>query len=213
MKSQLLVITTLFLALSSATQGATLVVDQQGFLPTTQRSGGVTGTGVQTFVPTQSNLAGVDIYLFSVAQFLFDGSGGIDFTADVTLNVYAASGPEDFQYDENGAIVSSALLLDTQGTQEGWAEFRWNPVAVTPATFYALEFTTDNGAFAASSDNPYGAGQRLEPGLGRDYFDLQFITYYDEGFAVVPVPAAAWLFGSAVLGLAALRRRGHSEAR
>ena len=78
MKTQLLVITTLLSALSAATQGATLMVDQEGFLPTTQRSGGVTGTGVQTFVPTQNNLAGVDIYLFGVAKFLFDGSGDID---------------------------------------------------------------------------------------------------------------------------------------
>ncbi|MGR8918850.1 MAG: hypothetical protein ACU85V_04475 [Gammaproteobacteria bacterium] len=184
--------------------GAALVEDQRAFSASSGVSGGFTGTVAQSFQPGAENLAGVDVFLYSVARFIPDGGGAVDYTADTTLSVYSASGPEDFSYVANPPLTTAAFFLDTGTSREGWAEFRFDPVAVTPDTFYVLEFTTDNGAFGAASSDPYARGQALESGLGRDYFDLHFLTFSDDSFAV-PLPAGIWLLAPALAAF--LRRR------
>ena len=181
---------------------AALLVDQQG---ATNYGGGVS-LGIQSFTPARGNIAGIDVFLYSVAKFA-DGGPEIDYTANITLNLYTASGQEDFGYAANGSLLTDTFFLDTAGTREGWATLRFDPIALTPETFHIMELTTDNGVFAVAANDPYSRGQRLEPGIGRDYFDMRFVTYYDSGFSSVPLPAAAWLFGSAPLGLGVVKRR------
>lgn len=173
-------------AVASPSHAAT-VADQRGFSPASAVSGGFTGTVAQSFQPGLTNLAGVDVFLFSVAKFI--SGGGIDYTADVSLSVFTASDPEDATYLAEPPIVAADFALDTMATREGWAEFRFAPVAVIPDTYYILELMTDNGAFGTSSNDGYTRGQVIEPGLGRDYFDVHFVTN-----AAVPVPAAWALF-------------------
>lgn len=186
---------------------AALVADQRGFLPGTGVGGGFTGTIPQSFQPATDNLAGVDVFLFSVAASL--PGGGLDTTADVSLAVFTATGPEDTAYATGSPIVTDNFALDTLGTREGWAEFRFAPVLVTPDTYYVLEFTTSSGAFGTAAGDPYPRGQAIEAGLGRDGFDIHFITYTDDEFVPVPLPGAMVLLAPllGLLGWTARARR------
>ncbi len=198
------IVQTVALILAAPFAHAAIVIDQQGLTSSDVVSGGV-NPGIQSFQPSVNNIAGIDVFLYSVAK--FDGNGGIDYTADVTFSLYQATGPEDFSYASNSVLASGTFLLDTLTTREGWAEFRFAPLAVTPDSYYIFEVTTDNGFFGVSSNNSYLRGQRLEPGLGRDYFDMHFISYADTEFNAIPLPAAAWLFGFAMTGLAGFKIR------
>ncbi len=181
---------------------AALVIDQEGFGPSDGVSGGWTGTRAQSFQPAANNIAGVDIYLYSVAKWIDDGPE-IDYTANVSFSLYAASGPEDFGYAANPVLADGTFFLDAGTPRVGWAVFRFAPVPVTPETYYVLQFTTDNGNFGVTTNNTYKRGQTLEPGLERDYFDLHFITYSESTF--VPEPATLVMLGLG--GLFLLKRR------
>lgn len=195
-----------FLSALPAAVPAALLVDQQGFVGNVGVSGGWSQIVRQSFQPGADNLAGVDVYLYNVAQWI-DGGPDIDTTASVSFALFTATGPEDFGYIANEPLATGAFFLDTQGTRNGWAEFRFAPLAVTPDTYYVLQFTADNGIFGVTAQSSYTRGQVLEPGLQRDYFDLHFVTYMDDAYvSSVPVPAAAWLFGSGLLALAGTAR-------
>lgn len=96
----------------------------------------------------------------------------------------------------NEVLATVNFFLNKGPRQIGWAEHRWDVIQMTQETQYIMELTTDNGVFGSGA-NIYDRGQRLESGLQRDYFDLNFITYFDDAFvSPVPVPAAVWLFDS-----------------
>ena len=86
-------------------------------------------------------------------------------------------------------------------------EFRWesSPVSVSPGGLYYLQFTSTAGAIGAGVPGSYSGGATLAGGgnLFNGGADLAFRTY---SAAAVPVPAAVWLFGSA-LGLLGWMRR------
>ena len=190
----------------SASIQAALVADQVAFGPGDIVSGGL-GTVGQSFQPGATNLAGIDLYLYSVAKFT-GNDGEIDYTANLTLSLHAASSSEDFSAFNTPALVTANYFLDTGTSRTGTAEFRWTPIEVSPDSYYAISLTTDNGVYGAASNNPYTRGQVMEFGLQRDYFDLDFTTYYDDEFtSAVPIPAAAWLFASGLIGLSAVARR------
>ncbi|MGR8949269.1 MAG: hypothetical protein ACU84Q_14570 [Gammaproteobacteria bacterium] len=188
-----------FITILSTQVSAALLTDQITFGPTTGVGGGL-GTVGQSFQPSATNIAGIDLFVYSVAKFT-GNNGEIDYTANLTLSLHAASSTEDFSAFSTPALVSANYFLDTNSSREGTAEFRWSPIAVTPDSYYAISLSTDNGVYGAASTNPYARGQVMEFGLGRDYFDLDMTTYYDDTFGVVPLPASVWLFGSALFGL------------
>jgi len=191
MKSRklLLVFSTLSFLLAAATNAATLAVDQTGG---TVFSGGYNSPVIQTFMPGQDNIAGVDVFIGGTAVL----------TEDVTVNVYS-------DLDVANPIASDTILDLPRST---WAEFRWDAVAVTPNTGYRFEFLTGSLVVAAQISNsvdPYDRGNVIQGGgnLLFAYEDALFVTYYDTEFSAVPIPAAAWLLGSALLGLGVLKRR------
>ena len=193
------------LAIVSFNASSALMLDQEA---TYSVSGGFGGTIAQSFTPSVDNMAGIDAYLYSVASWI-DGGPEINYTANISINLYEASGPEDYSYSSNDVLATASFFLDTGTSRTGWAELRWDAVELTPESYYIMELTTDNGVFGVGT-NTYDRGQILEGGsLQRDYFDLNFKTYYDESFVptTVPVPAAVWLFGSGLLGLIGLARR------
>lgn len=200
-----LALTTCLLTLS-AQASAALVVDQESLF---QRAGGFSGAAVQSFLPSVNSISGIDVFMYQIAT--NNGSN----TTHMTAKLYKANGPEDFNYISNPVLASANILLDTTANFnrfEGWAEFRWNAVTVTPESYYVIALTADNGTFSISSttagNNPYSRGQILEASAQRDHFDLNFKTYYDDNLvSAVPVPAAAWLFGSGLLGLVGVARR------
>jgi len=201
MNFKLLPATALTLLVSTSANAA-LIVDQES---TYSLSGGFR-TAIQSFMPEADNIAGVDAYLYTVASSI-EGSSELNYSANVSLNLYAAGGPEDFTYTNNEILATASFLLDTGTSRAGWAELRWDAIQVTPDTYYIMELTTDNGNFGVGI-NTYDRGQILENFFERDYFDLNFRTYTDDAaVSAVPVPAAVWLFSSGLIGLASFARR------
>lgn len=168
---------------------ATLTVDQVG---ANFHSGGYGGPVVQTFMPGQDNIAGVDVLI----------SGTAAVTATVSVSLYS------------DLALTNLLAADTivDHLRSTDAAFRWDAVAVVPDRTYYFEFTTGLlaiGAGISNTTDPYDRGNIIQGGgnLGFLYEDAVFSTYYDADFSPVPVPAAAWLFGSAVGFLGWTRRK------
>lgn len=164
---------------------ATLIIDQTG---STFVSGGYTGTVVQSFTPAQNNIAGLDAHYYAF--------GG---TTNVSVNIW------DFGSWTGSAFTGSPLhtevLTGVSACASGdvmCTEFRWAdaPTTIVPGELYYMEFITSGGALGASVSNPYPGGQTVAGGgnLFSGAADLAFRTY----FAPVPLPAALWLFCSAL---------------
>lgn len=185
---------TLFLLIfTSNVSAVTLSVDQVG---APFRNGGWTGGQVyQSFTPTHTNIAGIDVDFYAFAG-----------TNDLTLRLW-------------GTVVGTGtLLLDITaedivacGSNElACQEFRFAPITIIPNEMLFIELVwTGSGAIggARTTNQNYAGGQLSCPincGNTLDG-DVAFVTYS----SVVPVPAAAWLFGSALMGLGWLRRRKH----
>ena len=134
-----LAVTALVLAFNA---NSALISDQEAVYGV---SGGW-GSVVQSFTPTANNIAGVDAYLYSVSSFI-DGGPAINYTANISINLYEANGPEDYTYTSNAVLATANFFLDTGTSSTGWAELRWDAVELTPETFYVMALTTDNGVF------------------------------------------------------------------
>ena len=175
---------------------ASLVVDQTG---STFVSGGYTGGNVvQSFTPSQNNIAGVDAHYYAFAG-----------TANISVNLWDVGSWTGNAFA--GAPLHTESISGVSACGSGdimCTEFRWGdaPTAITPGELYYLQFITTGGAIGASVQNPYPDGQTLFGGgnLFGGAADLAFRTY----FAPVPVPAAVWLFCSALalLGVQNLRK-------
>ncbi|MGB5395978.1 MAG: hypothetical protein WBN96_02410 [Gammaproteobacteria bacterium] len=170
-------------------RAVTLQADQQGG---TISSGGYNSPVVQTFMPGQNNMAGLDVLIIGSAVFV----------EDITVNLYSS-------LDLITPIATGTILDHPRNTL---AEFRWDAVAVTPDTSYRLEFLTGSLLVAAHISNttdPYNRGNIIQGGgnLNFLYEDALFTTYYDADFSPVPLPHAVWLFGSGLIGLIGVARR------
>ena len=181
----------LVMLLSSGASAASLAVDQVG---SSFHNGGYGTPVVQTFTPSEDNIAGVDVLI----------SGTSAFTANVSVSLFA---------DEalTNLLAADAIADHPRNTT---AEFRWTPITVVPETLYYFEFVTDALGIAAGISNttdPYDRGNIIQGGgnLFFDFEDAVFSTYYDTAFSVVPIPATIWLAASA-LALIGWRRRNHA---
>ena len=177
------------LAIITSTPSMASILTDQASIGSIQ--GGYSGVVVQTFTPTQDNIAGVDAFL--------TGTGSFD--ANVTLNLWS-------ELRVDSPVFSMTLNDVPRGTL---MEFRWDAVEINPANIYYLEFSNSGFlAMGALIPGPYSDGAVIEGGgnLFNGGADLYFSTYYDDTFvSSVPVPAAAWLFGSGLLGLVGVARR------
>ncbi|HZX22423.1 MAG TPA: Calx-beta domain-containing protein [Woeseiaceae bacterium] len=149
--------------LYSSSVEPTLVADQVNEVGI---SGGIGTPVVQTFVPQQFNLAGVDAYL----------NGTSSLTADVTLNVWPA-----------GAVgIGEPLVTATIPDHPRLTEipFRFDPIQVIPGQSYALEFRFSTLLIGTNLDT-YPDGEIV----GRPGSDVFFRTYYDPTVPLqVPLP-------------------------
>ena len=167
----------------------TLEIDQRGG---SAGGGGYGSPVVQTFMPAQDNIAGIDVLI----------GGSAVLTADVTVNVFSEA-------DLASPLATATILDHPRGDI---AEFRWEPVAVVPESVYRMQFIA--GALLVVSHvsntvDPYTRGNIIEAdgNLNFAFEDALFTTYYDADFAPVPLPGAIWLIGAALAATLRYRRR------
>jgi hypothetical protein len=188
------------LALSLNANAAILTIDQQH---TPFRNGGYTGGKVaQSFIPTLDNISGVDVDFYAFAG-----------TRDLTLRLWSTYNTGTFNGIGTPLVELLAEDLTACGPSDfACQEFRFSAITIVPDTTLYIELLWDTsdtgsgaiGATRTTADN-YLDGQVLCTGCGNTADgDILFSSY---GVSAVPLPAAAWLFGSALLGLGAVKRR------
>jgi hypothetical protein len=138
-----------------------LAVDQNNW---PNRTGGLSPPVVQSFVPREPTLAGVDIFV--------GGTGSL--TADVVVGVYSNW---DTVNGVSGLLASGEVTDVDRGTT---AELRWSPVPITPGTTYYIHVIYPSGSLAVgtNSGNPYADGEVLVGGGNISGRDILFRTYY-----------------------------------
>jgi len=130
-------------------------------------SGGLGDPVVQTFVPQQTTLAGIDAFL--------SGTGA--FSSDVTVNVWLRAALRV------GEPIVTATLQDVP--RSTLMEFRFDAVPVVPGAEYAMEFIiADALVMGAIIPGQYPDGAVIEGGgnLFGGGVDLLFTTYHDTNY-------------------------------
>lgn len=213
---------------------AALVIDQAQRNPDRLLAfGGVSGPAMQAFVPTFSNVAGVDLLLL--------GTGALQASASISLERVRFDPGRVMRQDALGnqfevlgyfadvQVLASASVegLPRSDRADALAQFRWAPVAVTPGeTLYlrvnstGLGLGTFGGVEAYAPTNVLSVFTLGDPinakrtvanggfytGVSQGSYDLVFRTHAD----VSPVPEAhALALALAGVGVAAwgARRR------
>lgn len=105
----------------------------------------------------------------------------------------------------SAVITNSAITVDLSSLffsiNQGTAYRLWNIGTVVTGLY-----NPTSKEFALSWDRVFGENCQQ----GQASFFLSGLVHFDSGMQPVPIPAAAWLFGSALTGIAALIRRRQS---
>ncbi|WP_177433228.1 hypothetical protein [Thiohalobacter thiocyanaticus] len=101
---------------------------------------------------------------------------------------------------------SLSTTSSCSGPQPGWGISNTGPFSnVKHAYFWtAMEYAPDNDHYAWHFDMSYGNNA---PGYKYGNYQSWAVHDGDVGASVVPIPAAAWLFGSGLLGLIGIARK------
>lgn len=189
---------------------------------------GISGTSQAVVVDTISGFASSDIYEATSSEVLTtavwtdaDGAGTIVVTTDPEKTLSSASGPGDgstFDHDYIFTAISNNLFgisTTTENTILG------SIVGFTVSIFDVLSsnvipvFTDDLADLGDVAKLTVGidmlAGRTYRINLAGDVAGSSAPDYRLE-LAVVPVPAAVWLFGTAMLGLFGMRRKAKMQA-
>jgi len=186
------------LILSSNANAATLVIDQTG---APHRSGGYTGGLVyQSFTPSQSNLAGIDVDFYYFA-------GSLDLRLRVGTGIESTiitNGLSSVLLDMTKSVSSCGHAVSDVACHE----FRFTPFTITPNQQLFLELSWDKsggGAIGAARGDYYKGGKVLCTSCGNTSGgDVAFVSY---AISSVPSPASALLLAPALIGFVGLRRK------
>ncbi len=137
----------------------------------------------------------------------FQGVGNLVPTINRSNEIHAL-----FTSNFGGALAPSTLITDSLikvdlsslyfGVNQGVVWNLWNIGTVVTGLY-----NPTSREFALSWDRVFDQnGQQ-----GQASFFLSGLVHFDSDVQPVPIPAAAWLFGSGIAGIAALIRRRHSN--
>ena len=127
------------------------------------------------------------------------------------MTLYAGAGFGGSAIGTDVLDLSATVLPDTFTNDNNFIDFDFSGVGLIVGQTYTAAVTASDSSIALqyTSNNPYASGQlydsRNDDLLGCDAggCDLDFSVTP----SAVPVPAAVWLFGSALLGLGVVKRR------
>ena len=194
------------------------IIDQSFLTPETggARVGGITTSATTGAAQAQTLTAGLSGTFDSATIVL---SSFADTTTDVTLSLWSVSGGAPDAELGTAIVDTSSLLTPGVSTQVTY-DFLSLGLAVTAGTEYALVATHGPGfgtswrADPANAGAGYSGGQRWTTSFDttNNTFDSwSAVPTWDFLFQTtvqpVPLPAAAWLFVSGILGLGLICRR------
>ena len=172
-----------------------------------------------TLIPQSSTVAvggTIEIELYMDAADVTVGDTPVTITGGVIVKVEDALAEYiNFSFEDPEVIEGSPVLsngvLDDMGIDKEYVEFGFfaQPGYVAGSigtfTFTATGDVGDVISFTLDDQSSFGSFYNLNGGvLPENQF---FPGFQDASIEVVPIPAAAWLFGSGLMGLAALRRK------
>jgi hypothetical protein len=207
-----------FLALQvfSTAQAATL---DQNFV-TTGNPNNNTGLGLVNTGLAQSFTVGISGILNSVSFNILKLNGT---TGDLTIDIrnMTAGAPDLSSVSALASTTVSNSDIDTFGVipyaySNILADFSSANISVSSGDILAFVLSSPIGEdFGVQTDylDGYAAGSRFsQNGDGTAWAnlasaDLTFSTYVDVNISPVPVPAAFWLFGTALIGFVGMSRR------
>lgn len=218
------VLLVVLLMIGSQVQAATVIFNEQDF--STWSSSRVAGanngqTGVD--VPSGGNPDGywqvttntglyTDTISSPAASFTYDFSAGaineINFSVDYFIDVAFGQGHRFGLFAVQDGNFFSTVGDITSSAENGAVVGQWVDFSeiVTAEDFLLLEGSGILDFSAGASDISFGLRTANTGGrgiiIGYDNFNVELATV-----STVPLPAAAWLFGSAILGLGIFRRK------
>lgn len=158
----------------------------------------------------------------SIGQFLRDGdlsgfSGNIDAVGNMTFTptnrLAAADGPTGGVIGR--WVIDAATAPPSSGAPQGAGDFAWN--SFTTASASAVNVGTLNGTACTGSAGTYNCTLVSGGNIGTyDWGSISGVGYFEVwktelvrvgDAAIVPIPAALWLFGSGLLGLIGIASR------
>lgn len=117
---------------------------------------------------------------------------------DFTSSVAGGNGDDAVELFMNGSVVDVFGDIDTDGSGEPWE--------YTDGWAYRVDQTGPDGSAFALANWTFSGIDALDDETSNATAAMSFpLGTYQA--SVVPIPAAAWLFGSAALGLASVARR------
>lgn len=155
------------------------------------------------------------LFLYSIAWMALTISGGVSagtvidagtFTnaGDVyTVSPYSGIFTDVVKFD----LASSGLKIRVDGKSEGMAADDLLLTNTADGTDYHLTGNPLTGEFEEYLDLGAGSYVFTLSGFAMNAFDSNVNSDYEISLSAVPLPAAAWLFGSALIGFISFSRR------
>jgi len=106
-----------------------------------------------------------------------------------------------------GTLLDTSMQTLTPGINAVFVDFDFSSVSLTVGALYTAIVQAPNARWAINyeaSGNPYAGGTMISGGSVFQDLDLRFRV---TPLSTVPVPAAVWLFGTALIGLAGFSKR------
>ena len=195
--SQIIATSAIFTFTSSISHATTYVIDQHNDNLTPNQgytTGSIDTVMGQSFSPTFNWLDHVELQLNS--------QGG------------EASAHVDIMDLPTGSILGSSYTLTFDSSAIVLAHFEFTPIDISSYSSLFIRVVRDSprnvGAFLNGGFdlNTYAGGQAYQSNtVCCDGFQPDSDLWFRTGASAVPVPAAAWLFGSGLIGLVGLARR------
>lgn len=136
-----------------------------------------------------------------ISNMQFDWNGNNNVPVQMVLDASGLFGALGNGLNVGDSLSGVGAIPASDGIRKGLFPISSAPIATTSLNTDGIALTGDNGI----GGSPMGGGPF---GLSSFNFDMTTVTLHNEGDLLLsPIPAAAWLFGSGLIGLIGVARR------